>query len=128
MDAFKANKLWDLNPQNNLLDPVHDLRETIPTFEASHTAHGMYETMRFVLRLSPRNHQLVDSIGLGPRAADEISPEALQAYSTYIHETVHWWQHVGSTSGLLLSLSYLGQIFWLPVLITFMDLRKSRYH
>ncbi|WP_208019672.1 hypothetical protein [Candidatus Chlorobium masyuteum] len=35
--------------------------------------------------------------------------EALQAYSTYIHETVHWWQHCGSTSGLLLSLSYFSQ-------------------
>jgi len=38
-----------------------------------------------------------------------VTAEVLQAYSTYIHETIHWWQHVGSTSGLLFSLSYLAQ-------------------
>ena len=80
-----------------------------PSFEAALNAHGMYETMRFVLRLSPRNHELVGSIPLDGLKSSEISPELLRAYSTYLHETVHWWQHVGSTSGLLLSLSYLGQ-------------------
>jgi hypothetical protein len=82
---------------------------TAPTFEAALNAHGMYETMRFVLRLSPRNHELVGSIPLEGRISSEISRELLRAYSTYLHETVHWWQHVGSTSGFLLSLSYLGQ-------------------
>lgn len=69
----------------------------------------MYETMRFVLRLSPRNHELMEMIeneSFNPR---NVTPEVVQAYSTYIHETVHWWQHVGSTSGLLFSLSYLAQ-------------------
>ncbi|MDI9250699.1 hypothetical protein QMZ25_19110, partial [Stenotrophomonas sp. RS-48] len=32
--------------------------------------------------------------------------EELQAYSTYLHETVHWWQHKGSTSGFVRSLLY----------------------
>jgi hypothetical protein len=35
--------------------------------------------------------------------------DSLRAYSTYLHETIHWWQHIGSTTGLLLSLSYPGQ-------------------
>ncbi|HWA96374.1 MAG TPA: hypothetical protein VG844_17390 [Terracidiphilus sp.] len=39
----------------------------------------------------------------------DLPPEAVQAFSTYLHETVHWWQHVGSTSGLVYSLSYLAQ-------------------
>jgi hypothetical protein len=26
--------------------------------------------------------------------------------STYLHETVHWWQHIGSTYGLLFSLNF----------------------
>ncbi len=69
----------------------------------------MYETLKFVLRLSPRNHELIDSLEFGIYQGSEISAEALQAYSTYLHETVHWWQHVGSSSGLLLSLSYLAQ-------------------
>jgi len=82
-----------------------------PTFAASLNAHGMYETMRFVLRLSPRNHELMDTLPNGQLTRGQISPEGLRAYSTYLHETVHWWQHVGSTSGLLYSLSYLGQSY-----------------
>ncbi len=109
MNTPKITKLWDINPQQELLNPADGYPDTVPTFEASLNAHGMYETMRFVLRLSPRNHELVDSITLGVHPVHEISSEALQAYSTYIHETVHWWQHVGSTSGLLFSLSYLIQ-------------------
>jgi hypothetical protein len=95
--------------QHELLDSMNDQYETIPTFEACLNAHGMYETMRFVLRLSPRNHELMETIEANALNPDAISPEAIQAYSTYIHETVHWWQHVGSTSGLLFSLSYLAQ-------------------
>ncbi|MFG1379351.1 hypothetical protein [Xanthobacter autotrophicus] len=90
-------------------EPIEFKGFDIPTFEASLNAHGMYETMRFVLRLSPRNHALMGSISSGLYSGGDISPEAIRAYSTYLHETVHWWQHVGSTSGLLYSLSYLGQ-------------------
>ncbi len=96
--------------QHELLDSVNDGYETIPTFEACLNAHGMYETMRFVLRLSPRNHELMEVIEGNAFNAAFVSSEVLQAYSTYIHETVHWWQHVGSTSGLLFSLSYLAQV------------------
>ena len=104
-----TQKFWDVQPEPELLNPPGDEYEASPTFAASLNAHGMYETMRFVLRLSPRNHALIDSIGIGIKSIDEIGPDALQAYSTYIHETVHWWQHVGSTSGLIFSLSYLAQ-------------------
>jgi len=107
MHNSRTTKFWDINPQQELLNPADDHHETLLTFESSLNAHGMYETMRFVLRLSPRNHELIDSFG--QQSVGDISSEALQAYSTYIHETVHWWQHVGSTSGLLLSLSYLSQ-------------------
>ena len=109
MNDPRATKLWDISPQKELMNPIDSSSETSPTFEASFNAHGKYETMRFVLRLSPRNHELVDSITSGRHDLRDIGSEALQAYSTYIHETVHWWQHVGTTSGLLLSLSYLGQ-------------------
>jgi hypothetical protein len=69
----------------------------------------MYETMRFLLRLSPRNHELMEMIPASGVGLGDLQPEAIQAFSTYLHETVHWWQHVGSTSGLLFSLSYLAQ-------------------
>lgn len=92
-------------------EPIEFEGVEAPTFAASLNAHGMYETMRFVLRLSPRNHELMDALPNGLLAGSQISPEGVRAYSTYIHETVHWWQHVGSTSGLLYSLSYLGQSY-----------------
>lgn len=80
-----------------------------PIFQACLKQHGMYETMRFVLRLSPVNHDLLDQLDDKPIKFEDASPELVEAYSTYLHETVHWWQHVGSTSGLVLSLSYLAQ-------------------
>ena len=102
-----SNRVSDI--KSELLNSINDFVEVEPTFDACLDAHGKYETMRFVLRLSPRNHELMDQIE--QKAFDHIGvpPEAVQAYSTYMHETVHWWQHVGSTSGLLLSLSYLAQ-------------------
>lgn len=109
MNTLGTAKFWDITPQEELLNPRGDHPESLLTFESSLNAHGMYETMRFVLRLSPHNHELIDSITSGLHSVKDIDSETLQAYSTYIHETVHWWQHVGSTSGLLLSLSYLAQ-------------------
>lgn len=93
----------------SLVDPMHDVMPADPAFAASLDVHGQYETMRFVLRLSPRNHELLEELESGILDVGNISHEVVQAYSTYIHETVHWWQHVGSTSGLILSLSYLAQ-------------------
>jgi hypothetical protein len=98
----------DFELTRELLDSIND-HDTAPTFEACLNAHGMYETMRFVLRLSPRNHELMELIEANQFEHSTLPLEAIQAYSTYIHETIHWWQHVGSTSGLLFSLSYLAQ-------------------
>lgn len=99
----------DFDPSHELLDSAND-HDIAPTFEACLNAHGMYETMRFVLRLSPRNHELMEMIEANDFGPGPPPPEAIQAYSTYIHETIHWWQHVGSTSGLLFSMSYLAQV------------------
>lgn len=95
--------------RHDLLDSVADNNEAPPTFGADLNVHGMYETMRFVLRLSSRNHELIEHITDKGMPFANVTPEIIQAFSTYIHETVHWWQHVGSTSGLLFSLSYLAQ-------------------
>ncbi|MCP3732288.1 hypothetical protein M9978_17855 [Sphingomonas sp. MG17] len=82
----------------SLIDPSRDVMYIEPAFNAALNVHGKYETMRFVLSLSPRNHELIEGIENGVYDVRTISPDALQAYSTYLHETVHWWQHVGSTS------------------------------
>lgn len=103
------NPKLENNIQRDLLSSVNDKLEFDPTFEACLQVHGMYETMRFVLRLSPRNHDLMEVIESNNFDASSVTQEVIQAYSTYIHETIHWWQHVGSTSGLLFSLSYLAQ-------------------
>ncbi|TOL65483.1 hypothetical protein CGH92_24230 [Vibrio parahaemolyticus] len=75
-------------------------------FNAIFNAHGLYNTEQFVLRLSPKNHGLIDEILEEGFDKNNVSDDALQAYSTYLHETIHWWQHIGSTSGFILSLCY----------------------
>jgi hypothetical protein len=97
------------NLRHDLLESIDDEPESGPSFASSLNVHGMYETRRFVLRLSPRNHELIDMISSAGFKVETAPSEVIQAYSTYIHETIHWWQHVGSTSGLLFSLSYLAQ-------------------
>ncbi|WP_091902086.1 hypothetical protein [Maribacter stanieri] len=55
--------------------------------------------MQFVIRLR-------DDIRSQLNSKVEITPEKLQAFSTYLHENIHWWQHIGSNFGFLLSTSY----------------------
>lgn len=97
-------RFFDLNP--NLLNPIDDLQ----IFNATLDGHGTYTTEQFVLRLSPLMHEMVEALTLG--TTDRYDPvELLQAYSTYLHETIHWWQHVGSSAGLILSLAYPAQVY-----------------
>ncbi|NBB81353.1 MAG: hypothetical protein GVY36_18250 [Verrucomicrobia bacterium] len=69
-------------------------------------AHGLYNTLQFVLRLSPRIHNILSNTPAGIHSSSNLNFEQVQAFSTFLHETIHWWQHIGSTSGLLLSLSH----------------------
>src|ERR1700686_3918424 len=98
-----------LSTSHELLDPPGTVLEAPATFAACLNAHGLYNTLQFVLRLSPRVHELLDAVPSGVYAAGEIDAETIQAYSTYLHETVHWWQHMGSTTGLIFSLCYPSQ-------------------
>lgn len=77
-----------------------------PTFSATLNAHGEYETQTFVLRLSPEIHRKLASITPGISTNGQAGFENVQAMSTYLHETIHWWQHIGSTYGLVFSLVY----------------------
>ena len=70
-------------------------------------SHGLYDPLHFVLRLSPEVHRKIADLQAAD-AAGKVDFEGLRAYSTYLHE-IHWWQHVGSTIGLMLSLSYPAQ-------------------
>ncbi|MBI2768376.1 MAG: hypothetical protein HYX47_02030 [Burkholderiales bacterium] len=90
-----------------------ELCEPIPqaafedSFQACLNARGVYESQKFALRLSPLVHELVESaVAKAESGSGKLTSKELQAYSTFIHETVHWWQHKGSTSGFVRSLLY----------------------
>ena len=92
----------DLNPE--LLESEPLVPEVSPDFPAILNVRGLYSTTEFVLRLSPRIHQLIDAVPSGVYSTDDLDAEIIQAFSTYLHETIHWWQHIGSTSGLVRSI------------------------
>lgn len=78
-------------------------------FNATLKAHGLYNTFHFVLRLSPAVHRKLSTLPNGIVSSSEVDLEGLEAFSTYLHETIHWWQHIGSTYGLMMSLTYPAQ-------------------
>lgn len=101
------------NPHSALLSLDARLYEPLlselplDTFSACLNARGVYESQRFALRLSPVIHEQVNRVVAKSEQGDKsFTNEELQAYSTYLHETVHWWQHKGSTSGFIRSILY----------------------
>jgi hypothetical protein len=101
--------LDNLKLDPTLLEPVAKSLRAPSEFAACLDQLGKYTTEHFVLRLSPKVHELVDAVSSGVYGSGEVDGATVQAFSTYIHETIHWWQHIGSTSGLILSLSYPAQ-------------------
>lgn len=75
-------------------------------FAATLKGRGLYNTFQFVLRLSPAVHRKLSSMPSGIVNSSMIDLDGVEAFSTYLHETIHWWQHVGSTYGLLMSMTY----------------------
>lgn len=78
-------------------------------FYSCWNARGLYNPLQFVLRLRPDVHRALSSAPTGLVSANEMSSEQVMAFSTYLHENIHWWQHAGSTTGLFLSLIYPAQ-------------------
>lgn len=76
-------------------------------YNSCFNARGQYDSMQFVVRLRPDLHKkLKDTNSVGIVKAGSFDSETIQAFSTYLHETIHWWQHIGSISGLILSFSF----------------------
>jgi len=90
------------------LDHREDFLASPVELNACLNSHGLYDPLRFVLRLSPEVHRKIEALQ-AERATGRLSFDGLRAFSTYVHETIHWWQHVGSSIGLILSLSYPAQ-------------------
>ncbi len=93
---------------SHLLDGSVDLIACPVDLNACLNSHGLYNSFQSVLRLSPEVHRKLATLPTGI-VTEQVDFDGLQAFSTYLHETIHWWQHVGSTTGLMLSLSYPGQ-------------------
>ena len=87
------------------------LRAGADQLAATINAHGLYNSLQFVLRLSPEVHRKLAEVpdGIANYKAADVGFDVAQAFSTLLHETIHWWQHVGSTYGLMVSLSYPSQ-------------------
>lgn len=83
----------------------------IGNYAATTDAHGLYNTFQFVLRLSPLVHRRLAEIEPGVTNSSAIGFDHARAFSTYLHETIHWWQHIGSTYGFMMSLSYPTQLY-----------------
>lgn len=67
------------------------------------SARGSYNTLDFVVRLRRDVHLALEPFGSNLDFKHVRTFEEVQAFSTYLHETVHWWQHIGTTAGLMLS-------------------------
>lgn len=78
-------------------------------FYSCWNARGLYNPLQFVLRLRPDIHRALNSAPEGIVIRNQLSEEQFYAFSTCLHENIHWWQHVGSITGLLLSLIYPAQ-------------------
>lgn len=89
----------------NLLGSLGPSEEPIYPADDSKSWRGLYSTFEFVLRLSQPIHQRLAALPPGISSAHH-SFKDVEAMSVFLHETVHWWQHVGSTYGLMLSMTY----------------------
>lgn len=70
---------------------------------------GSYNPMQFVLRLNKEVHRVLKGMKPGLYSTSELNAEIIQANSTFLHEKIHWWQHVGSHYGLISSLKFPAQ-------------------
>jgi hypothetical protein len=86
--------MCNLNPELLLSDELHEF-----DFDSSlngTSSRGTYNPMQFVIRLRDDIHRALNETGM--------KYEKVQAFSTFMHENIHWWQHVGSNIGFITSL------------------------
>ena len=83
--------------------------EGASAYNSSPKIQGMYNPMQFVIRLSKEIHDELKDLQRGAYFPNELSPFRIQAYSTFLHENIHWWQHVGSNFGFISSLRFPAQ-------------------
>lgn len=92
-----------------LLDDIQ-LSDMYDRIDNDSQIRGSYNHIFYVLRLHPEVHNILSRVASGENTDDLIEGEISQAISTLFHENLHWWQYIGSTSGLIMSLSLPAQI------------------
>ncbi len=97
----------DINP--NLLQSDELPADVLEAPGKNSGVRGSYNPMQFVLRLRGDIHRILKNTTPGIFIPGTVSGEQVQAFSTLLHETIHWWQHVGSNFGLLSSLKFPAQ-------------------
>ena len=70
---------------------------------------GSYNRLNFEVRLDPNLRTSLNAVQPGAQIATDFDWRTLEAFAVFFHETIHWWQHIGSTNGLLLSFAYPAQ-------------------
>jgi hypothetical protein len=71
---------------------------------------GDFDPLNSVVRLDDKVSQMLDARAAPNR--NEVVPAGspeLRAFSTYLHETIHWWQHISTTAGFVHALSTASQ-------------------
>lgn len=97
----------ELNP--DLLNDVQ-LSDAQGPISSNSSVKGFYNHIVYVLRLHPDVHDILNRVESNENTDDLMPGEIHQALSTLFHENLHWWQFIGSTSGLIMSLSLPAQI------------------
>jgi hypothetical protein len=88
-----------LNPKLLLSDDFQEI-DLKSSLKGTNT-RGSYNPMQFVIRFRDDIHK-----ALKINSNHSFNFDRIQAFSTFLHENIHWWQHVGSNIGFISSLSY----------------------
>lgn len=109
---FKTS--WNLKMNNLLLsNNIYSEFSLTSQSEQYNNNLGTYNTDDFTIRLAYYIHEKLDNLTSGITNSHELDDDTLQAYSTFLHETIHWRQHIGSISGFILSMMTPSQNFCL---------------
>jgi hypothetical protein len=63
---------------------------------------GEFDPMRLVVQLDSSVTSIIES---GASGLTNPTDPRTKAFGSYLHETIHWWQHIGTTSGLISALT-----------------------
>lgn len=66
---------------------------------------GVFDPMNLVVKLDADIAAFLTTPDRATRLRKVSNPQAVIAAAVNLHETVHWWQHAGTTAGLLCALT-----------------------